>query len=272
MPKYLSVNITNLFITSKENLPPLTQRQERRATRHSQTLHTVDSWDFATTPNSATTSVYRRKISDIDDIIQPDTPQSTGAKPNGILETEDETAPHGGVTEAGHPKGISWVGATDALELNGIPNADPPTSPSASDTNTSSVPVYTDSHLASSSVGGSSPPSSLGEQALHSQGKASKNLTPNGTTTTGLKTVSSRYPTSSSPNASLLSTSPNQQGLWHKIKSNVRRPSNRGDITTNGEKVGITAEISDKKAKSGMSGLLANAGKHARSMTANQTT
>lgn len=45
----------------KEDLPPLTRRQERRATRHPPTVSTIDSWDFATTVNSPTSTIHHRR-------------------------------------------------------------------------------------------------------------------------------------------------------------------------------------------------------------------
>ncbi|KAF9015020.1 kinase-like domain-containing protein [Cyathus striatus] len=53
----------------KEDLPPLTQRQERRITKNSQSLLSIDSWDFATTVRSPTASVYRNRV--LDDTYSP---------------------------------------------------------------------------------------------------------------------------------------------------------------------------------------------------------
>lgn len=49
------------LIVLKEDLPPLTRRQERRATRHPPTVSTIDSWDFATTVNSPTSTIHHRR-------------------------------------------------------------------------------------------------------------------------------------------------------------------------------------------------------------------
>lgn len=46
---------------SVENLPPLTQRQERRIVRHPPTVTTTDSWDFATTVHSQTSTIHHRR-------------------------------------------------------------------------------------------------------------------------------------------------------------------------------------------------------------------
>ncbi|KJA26120.1 hypothetical protein HYPSUDRAFT_52816 [Hypholoma sublateritium FD-334 SS-4] len=45
-----------------EELPPLTQRQERRVVPALLSANSMDSWDFSATANSPTTSVYRRRV------------------------------------------------------------------------------------------------------------------------------------------------------------------------------------------------------------------
>ncbi|KAJ8084343.1 hypothetical protein PM082_003112 [Marasmius tenuissimus] len=56
------------YLISKilKDLPPLTQRQERRALPNSQTHHSIDSWDFATTVHSPLDSISRTLLSDIE--------------------------------------------------------------------------------------------------------------------------------------------------------------------------------------------------------------
>jgi serine/threonine-protein kinase OSR1/STK39 len=50
-----------MFTVFKEGLPPLTQRQERRATRHLTHVSTVDSWDFALSSHSPTSTIPHRR-------------------------------------------------------------------------------------------------------------------------------------------------------------------------------------------------------------------
>lgn len=58
----LSWDTTNTLL---EDLPPLTQRQQRRALRHPPTIATVDSWDFALTTHSL--ALFRRR--QVDDLL-----------------------------------------------------------------------------------------------------------------------------------------------------------------------------------------------------------
>ncbi|TFK41307.1 kinase-like domain-containing protein [Crucibulum laeve] len=70
-----------------KDLPPLTQRQERRIAKTHHTLHSLDSWDFNTTVHSPTSSVYRRKA--LEDMVAAEREADTN-QAEGVFEMEEE--------------------------------------------------------------------------------------------------------------------------------------------------------------------------------------
>ncbi|KAF9481044.1 kinase-like protein [Pholiota conissans] len=56
-----------LINTILSHLPPLTQRQERRAVPPALSANSIDSWDFGVSVNSPTTSIYRRRV--LEDLV-----------------------------------------------------------------------------------------------------------------------------------------------------------------------------------------------------------
>ncbi|KAJ3576139.1 hypothetical protein NP233_g618 [Leucocoprinus birnbaumii] len=75
-----------LINTILKDLPPLTQRQERRASRHPPTVATIESWDFASTLHSPTSTVHHRRIQ-IDDLPMT-TPERE--KSIGVFQFDDD--------------------------------------------------------------------------------------------------------------------------------------------------------------------------------------
>ncbi|KAF5356289.1 hypothetical protein D9756_004190 [Leucocoprinus leucothites] len=68
-----------LINTILRDLPPLTQRQERREGRHPPTVATIESWDFASTVHSPTSTIhYRRRQFDDLPMTTPEREHSIG--------------------------------------------------------------------------------------------------------------------------------------------------------------------------------------------------
>ncbi|KAG5648223.1 hypothetical protein DXG03_006180 [Asterophora parasitica] len=210
-----------------KNLPPLTQRQERRITMNSLTMHSLDSWDFAsTTLHPGTPGLHQRRfIEELDVLEEP-------RGHNDVFDTED-----GAVGAFEGDKGTFWD------DEAGGPNEQE----GASD----------DRSLSSSDYGfsdpileGSSPPSSLGSESgppppsTISSMKVSK-ISGSDSGTHDWKTLTKKIPikikesasqssnqssstASSSPSPSDLSSStPHKKGIWHKVKANVRGTPSR---------------------------------------------
>ncbi|RDB29513.1 Serine/threonine-protein kinase fray2 [Hypsizygus marmoreus] len=253
-----------------KDLPPLTLRQERRIANNTQTLHSLDSWDFATTLHSATTSVFRRRaLEDMDFGV----PGEEAEKCEGVFHMEDEVLdkPEAKQESRRHSRGVSWANEPIILNVqeraqDADPSA-PASSPSGSDlsgpaADLSSSPV-------SSNLSDSSPPSSIAESKTAPEMitsailplKDSEELsnTPSHPTSHLLTSISSP-----SAATSVLSVSSKQhsQGLWRKFKSNVRRPNSRSDCVGDDEK-----PQPEKREKSSMGSFLTEAGRHVRSMT-----
>ncbi|KAF5377522.1 hypothetical protein D9615_005129 [Tricholomella constricta] len=222
-----------------KNLPPLTQRQERRIALNSPTLHSLDSWDFAaTTLHAGTPGLYQRRV--FEDLNLLEEPQAH----ESVFEMEDD-ATEGEINEQHISEEISWVNEADN-DQEDISEVDPSTSSSSpSDYDFSSGPALAGSSAPSSLMSdASSPPSAISSKTAIEKSATSgsseiahKNtLTEKFTMKKSGSQSSSQAPIpSSSPSSSVLSSSlshlsssatSHRKGLWHKVKSNVRGARN----------------------------------------------
>lgn len=230
-----------------KDLPPLTQRQERRVNINSQTMHSLDSWDFAATTLHPGTPRLHQRLNFAEE----------SEANNGVFEMEDDAAgsPERGSTNQRYSKGFFW--AIDADNLNEQEETSDvdfsPSSSSLSDSEFSSEPVHTSSSSPSSVSDSSSPlaissgmaverPVSSGtsdsarQSTLTDRDLLKKSDSQPSNQTTSLMT--------SSPASSLLSSSPShlspspmshRKRLWNKVKSNVRRTASRNDLHEDGQ-------------------------------------
>ena len=240
----------NGIVMPTEDLPPLTHRQERRVAHNSHALthHSIDSWDFATTLNSPTTSVHRRRMLEEMDLATPEWDGEWEAEEmGGMFEMEGER-------EEGkrHSNAVSW-GAEDVgpreveveqeqglrggreaeteteteteteVEIEGIPSSS--SSPSDAE--------FPGASLAPSPASGSSPATSVAEI-----GSEPPPITPKPTDTRALAVPQAppQVPVSSLPPLASSAPAPStggksaaagatatvrrvsSQGLWRKIK------------------------------------------------------
>ncbi|KAG6869155.1 hypothetical protein C0993_012254 [Termitomyces sp. T159_Od127] len=196
-----------LVRTILKDLPPLTQRQERRVIKNSMTMQSFDSWDFATMT------------------VHPGLPRRLTAEDlavakecNGVFEMDGVSSRHGG-DSLRHSKEFSWASSTDdpngnaAQEVSDDPSAH---SSSPSDSGFTSDPVLSSSTSASGRSQ-SSPPSAIATRV--STPKDVRKLAPQ----SSFSPSSPSSSLSSSPSSSTLS----RQGLWYRVKLNIQRTRNR---------------------------------------------
>jgi serine/threonine-protein kinase OSR1/STK39 len=226
--------VTGLILTTRtEDLPPLSERQERRAAHHPQALHIVDSWDFATTLSPGVAYEQRAEAGSSS---RADYSQAS----DGVFEIEDDPVRQEERHKARIPKGISWAQESDLAPVQD--ELEPPEtdiqSPSDLSDSDAADPQASRSPSTSATDDDSSPPSSFPdptsipnprillaqpidvlpmnkpphERELSAAGPSLRVFPPTST---------------SSPNLRPLSSSASQVGLWQKFKSNVRRPSTR---------------------------------------------
>ncbi|KAK7058327.1 hypothetical protein VNI00_001958 [Paramarasmius palmivorus] len=184
------------YLISKilKDLPPLSQRQERRVLPNAQTHRSVESWDFATTIHSPT--LIKRRISQ--DFAAAATGQS-----DTVFEMDDEKensrSPSRAVSFAADPTSINEEAEAELPDALSSP-ALVSTSPS-------------DNETTSESIASSSP---------HTQASSLSEVDTKVSATSDTRTdiIVAELP-SSLPNHRLqrLSSSPAQAGLWAKIKT-----------------------------------------------------
>lgn len=192
-----------------KDLPPLSERQERRLAHHAQTLHSIDSWDFTTTLNSS--AFYAQTMEGVGSPSQVENTEPG----DGVFEIEDNPVLEDQSHKRRHIKGVSWANEPEITSEQGF--TDPGPSPSTSPTDDSST---------SSSLRDSTPisrPQSpnrlipvapLPQNALtHKRNLSDVNLP-------SLRVFTST--SKSSLDGHGLSSS-SQVGLWQRFKSNVRR-------------------------------------------------
>jgi len=226
-----------------KDLPPLTQRQERRIAKNSQTVHSLDSWDFAATIlHSGIPSLHRRVMETINL-----TEESDGD--DGVFGMDEGTTGdiEGASNKEQNLDEVSRTRDTDNSNYQEVfSDLDPSLSSSSpSSSELSSGPMHT-SPPSSLASGSSPPPPTIGSNtaverlSTHGSSESShkKTLTekvPIKAPDTQLSNQASSI-CSSSPSSSFLSSSPShlasspRKGLWHRVKSNVRRTASRSDL------------------------------------------
>ncbi|KAG5219499.1 Serine/threonine-protein kinase [Salix suchowensis] len=165
-PSYLVAAILSaFFITLRyilllihkrfRGLTPLTQRQERQAIASAQIHRTVESWDFAATVHTPTTSVYRRRLQD-----DSDHSHHLGSDEDVSLIDMDQHRSHSSLSGRAHNKGVLWHDDTEVVEEDPEEDVDsaPGTSPSGEST---SERVFTEEEAHSTSPPRDEKPSSL---------------------------------------------------------------------------------------------------------------
>ncbi|KAF8078302.1 kinase-like domain-containing protein [Lyophyllum atratum] len=226
-----------------KDLPPLTQRQERRVAHNSGTMHSLDSWDFAaTTLSPVTPCLHHRRI--MEDLSSNREPQGD----DGVFEMEDCTSSNcqGEVKKRQHLEEDSWTSEVDNSDDQEVASDLEASSSSASpsDSDLSSEPVHTSppsstgdlgpSPLAHGSKDSLERPATIGSSALSHKDTVTEKISMKKSNSHIYNNPSSISP--SSPSSSLLSSSPTnlssslksqRKGLWHKVKSNVRRTTSR---------------------------------------------
>lgn len=218
------------------DLPPLAQRQERRVIPPVLSASSIDSWDFATTINSPTTSVYRRRV--LEDFVsaEDEALQASG----GVFEMEEDR--HSISTR--HSRIASWTGNPEVPVINETDAEQEIHSLSSTATSESSLlnPSFAPSEQSTPPV--TSVPSSFTAPSdmIHKpEGADSREQAEPNPTLIGLESVLPESESASTRghhhNASTAPT------LWHTIKSNVKRPSSRHDP------FGDTSEGSPRKDK-----------------------
>ncbi|GLB36455.1 putative serine/Threonine protein kinases, catalytic domain [Lyophyllum shimeji] len=237
-----------------KDLPPLAQRQERRVTKNTQTMHSLDSWDFATTTlHSPTPSLHQRRAFESINLAE------SSQDDEGVFEMEEGT--NGDVKQDSNKERsseeVSWSRDNDNANEHEASDIDPSLSSSSpSSSELSSGPPHTSppSSLASSC---SPPPPAIGSDTVVERPSAHEHkktlsekvpIKPSGSQLANqASSITSSSPSSSFLSSSSLASSP-RKSLWHRVKSNVRRTGSR-DLDE-GEK-GRTSPPSAKKEKSG---------------------
>jgi serine/threonine-protein kinase OSR1/STK39 len=188
-----------------KELPPLTQRQERRVVNHLTSIHSVESWDFPTII-SPLAPIYRKRHSE--DLLSADDRENS----NIFLLTESSEPDLPPRQQAKREIDVlsSSGTSTGSSALDSITTR----STTTSYTGSTGLPYGIKEKLSSESRPGLEPLASTTENTNQSIAVSSELSPP------------APFPrTPSSQRFILPSTSPSQQGLWSKIRSNVRASS-----------------------------------------------
>jgi serine/threonine-protein kinase OSR1/STK39 len=225
------------FMMWTEDLPPLSERQERRVAHHPQALHTLDSWDFATTLSPAVAGGHEQKVTSYI--------ANNSQAGDGVFEMEDDPRRQEERHKGRDPKGISWAQELEIALVQDELERPETDIPSSSDLSDSDVADPQAGRSPSTSItDDSSPPSSFPDSTPIPNPRIPLaqpiDIPPMGTlphecdlsaTNSSIRVFPSTS-ISSSPGRRPLSSSANQAGLWQKFKSNVRRPSTRDGPST----------------------------------------
>ncbi|KIM48340.1 hypothetical protein M413DRAFT_440065 [Hebeloma cylindrosporum] len=233
-----------LINTILRDLPPLVQRQERRVIPPVLSANSIDSWDFATTINSPTTSVYRRRV--LEDFVSAEDEALRAA--GGVFEMEEDRR----AISTHHSRIASWaadpevpvINETDAeQEIHSLPSS---TTSESSILSPSFASSERSTQPATSVPSSFTAPSDIIDKLETADSSSLEQANPN-PTLVGLKSV---LPES----ASTASSAPT---LWHLLKNNVKRPSGRHDSFSD------TNEGSPRKDKESgrMNGIFSGASK-----------
>lgn len=217
--------------------------------------HSMDSWDFATTVNSPTTSVYRRGVleefvreEDIrlnsEGVFDMDCPKSNGSAAHQLSHVADLESEGDDDAEVGR----------EAEMTDDIPTSSSPSSASASRSSllsSDAVPSQESSPPNTSAASSYTSPSDLAQRlsAADVAGQKEPQSLANEKTLVGLRSVlppalpSSK--SSTTPHKRHGTGSDNTSKLWSRLKSNVKpRSSTPNEETPKKEKVSMTGMLS----------------------------
>ncbi|KAF8971425.1 kinase-like domain-containing protein [Flammula alnicola] len=246
-----------LINTILKDLPPLTQRQERRVIPALLSANSIDSWDFATTLNSPTTSVYRRRV--LEEFVSAEDQE---LRTSGVFEMEEDRRT--AATASNDP-------LTEESDGSVVEEAD-----TEQEALTSSSPTTSQSSILSSEVGPShvsSPPDTSAPSSYTGSSDLAHRLqaadpTPEPTASRQGKERLGAIPDHNSDQPTVragprATGSPAIPTLWHKLKSNVKRPSPSPASSRNDTLQGDNFEGSPRKdkEKGRVSGMLSSASK-----------
>ncbi|KAF8807266.1 kinase-like protein [Phlegmacium glaucopus] len=207
-----------------KDLPPLTQRQERRVVSRISSANSVESWDFPTTISTSLAGIHKRLF--LEDVFTGDDNGSLNISPLTREPSELDVPPSEHANrEINDPRSLS----SSTSNSSSVPSST--TTPSASSSHTTAPSSYTEptdpqygdqKFLSPESRPGPEPPVSIAENTIqHSTPVISEPTLP----APSPRTPTRQFipPSHTTPIASI-----SQQGLWRKIKNNVK-PSSHGD-------------------------------------------
>lgn len=219
-----------------EELPPLTQRQERRVVPALLSANSMDSWDFSATANSPTTSVYRRRV--LEEFVAAED-QQTPPTAAALFDADDFRVKLGrhhhplrSATQAQSPADDLDLDFDDT-DVDNRPLSSPSTSQS------SILESGTPPSVASSPPNTSAPSSYASSSYLAQRVRAvEKNAdVMEGSGATSLASVTESQTQGTLIGVRSVPTTPVRGGaktgssdtstLWHKLRSNVKRPSTK---------------------------------------------
>ncbi|KAF9535486.1 kinase-like domain-containing protein [Crepidotus variabilis] len=242
-----------LINTILKDLPPLTQRQERRALASATFANSVDSWDFATTVHSPHLAALRKRISEghddvtIQEVFQMEEENADVDSMHSHSRTVSWRDPHFATLDEAKPKSImasSPSTSSSSVHTSGLDEIPPAPS---SDTDGSDVASEESKSESASSGAGLT---SIAEHDTHSSHTAPRQ--PSFANSISIR----RRLSNSSSQTSSSSGSPGKRSLWQKLKTNVKGPS----PSSGGEGAADSSpEGSSKKGK--ISGIFAGSNK-----------
>ncbi|KAH9487081.1 Serine/threonine-protein kinase fray2 [Psilocybe cubensis] len=224
-------DVNNWTLTGfTEDLPPLAQRQERRAAPPVLSASSIASWDFATTLNSPTTSVYRRHaLEDLavseDGVINDDRISSrhqsrlvSWGTNNEVPVTVNQNEP---IAESAFVPSSSPSTSTSSVQSSDLepsPSSTPPSS-SAPSSYTSPSEIEHRLQAASAAENNNSPLTSINEYNREPTLVGLNSVLPKSTSTPQDKVSNNKYSGSPGPN------------LWNRWKNNTKGSPSRTDLS-----------------------------------------
>ena len=188
-----------------EDLPPLTQRQERRALPLVKSAASVDSWDFATTVHSSRT-LHLHHLSKQEESTM-----------NGVFVMEEDMVPtfceepEFDLNPAPSPSTSDY--SLRSFALDDAPSVPDTTPSSYTDTSETVSRTQSENSLTAEARSTGEQLASIAEHATQPSTEVSR------TPPTSRKPTVSRKPSDSS------STSDSRRNIWQRLKSNVKRSS-----------------------------------------------
>ncbi|KAI5830094.1 kinase-like protein [Schizophyllum commune Tattone D] len=215
-----------------KDLPPLAQRQERRATSRHQTMRSIESWDFTTTVHSTTAS-FRRHRSGSED----------SPTVEAVIELGETVSP----SPRTHSRAVSFVDIAPPLKEEDELAAQEE-EPSAEATTSQLPPSSSDPSLGEASdtedtpSQGSSPPSSVNLAPVSDAKPKEEPMTPsqaiaNSYSTSAMESTPKTSEDKSSAAAPHRpSLSPSSPSFWRRLKSSARRTASHRSTAADDER------------------------------------